>query len=151
MTEQLPRRFMLVRDVDTPVAEGIEFTDSTVAVRSGASTLIYMCVAEMEGESIFADTRVVWTDDQLWAGLLALLEGKNAELKRHHLDARVGNLQGSRVALVREVLEQWAPAEGTPLEALWIQVREAVESYSDEIARIHAESDRGISGIDPTA
>ena len=35
----------------------------------------------------------------------ALVEGKNAEVKQHHLAARIGDLQGSRVQAVRDVLD----------------------------------------------
>lgn len=79
--------------------------------------------------------------------VLALVEGKNAELKRLHLDARVGDLQGSRVVAVREVLDQWSPHPGTPLHELWRQVQTATEQYTDQIAAIHAEGERSIPGI----
>jgi hypothetical protein len=81
----------------------------------------------------------------------ALLEGKNAELKRMHADVRIGDLNGSRVADVRSVLDQWAPEPGTALHELWTQVKEATENYSDEIARIVADSNQPIPGIDTTA
>ena len=82
--------------------------------------------------------------------LLSLLEGKNAELKTHHLAARIGDLQGSRVQAVRDVLNEWAPEAGTPLHALWTQVRQATELYEGEINAIREESYRAIPGvIDP--
>jgi len=80
----------------------------------------------------------------------ALLEGKNSELRRMHLDARIGNLNGSRIADVRHVLDRWAPEPGTALAELWQQVKDATENYSDEIARIEAEADQPIPGIDTT-
>lgn len=79
--------------------------------------------------------------------LLSLLEGKNAELKQHHLYARIGDLQGSRVQAVRDVLDKWAPQEGTPLYELWLQVQRATELYTDEINRIHEEARREIPGV----
>ena len=80
-------------------------------------------------------------------GLHSLLEGKNAELKQHHLAARIGDLQGSRVQAVRDVLAGWAPQEGTPLHTLWTQIRQATELYTDEINAIREESCRDIPGI----
>jgi len=80
--------------------------------------------------------------------LRAVLEGKNAEIKQHHLDARIGNLQGSRVQNVRDVLDQWAPSPGTPLHALWTQVDSAIRQYETEIETIRRESHRDIPGID---
>jgi hypothetical protein len=79
--------------------------------------------------------------------LLSLIEGKNAELKQHHLDARIGNLQGSRVQNVRDVLDEWAPSPGTPLHALWTQVDEAIRQYETEIEAIRQESYRAIPGV----
>ncbi len=46
--------------------------------------------------------------------LLSLLEGKNAELKQHHLAARIGELQGSRVQAVRDVLDGMGAAGRNP-------------------------------------
>lgn len=80
-------------------------------------------------------------------GLHSLLEGKNAELKQHHLAARVGDLQGSRVQAVRDVLDGWDPEESTSLHTLWTQVRQATELYEAEIEAIRQESYRDISGI----
>ena len=82
--------------------------------------------------------------------ILALIEGKNAELKQHHLAARIGDLQGSRVQNVRDVLDQWAPEEGTPLHALWTQVDTAIRQYETEIEAIRQESYRDIPGISET-
>lgn len=158
MTEQLPRRFTLVRDVDETgvsgtgvIVEGIESTDGTVALRwlTGApSTAVYASMADVETiHGHGGKTRIVWIDDQLAAALTALLEGKNAELKRHHLHARVGDLQGSRVQEVREVLGKWAPAEGSALYELWLQVKNATEMYAAEIAAIYAESSGEIPGV----
>jgi hypothetical protein len=79
--------------------------------------------------------------------LLSLLEGKNAELHQHHLAARIGDLQGSRVQEVRDVLDQWAPKEGTPLYELWFQVKRATEKYEDQINAIREESSRAIPGV----
>lgn len=79
--------------------------------------------------------------------LLSLLEGKNAELKQHHLAARIGELQGSRVQEVRDVLDKWAPVEGTPTYELWLAVKQATEKYDDEIAAIREESYRAIPGV----
>ncbi|MEK9524047.1 hypothetical protein MIU24_32440 [Streptomyces venezuelae] len=81
----------------------------------------------------------------------ALLEGKNAELKRMHYDVRIGDLQGSRVVAVREALNRWTPEPGSSLAELWRQVKDATELYSDEINRIVAEANQPIPGIDPTA
>lgn len=82
--------------------------------------------------------------------LQSLLETKNAELKQHHYAARIGDLQGARVRAVREVLNEWAPMEGTAAYELWLQVKHAVDQYSAEISRIRAESNRPIPGvIDP--
>lgn len=80
--------------------------------------------------------------------LLATLEGKNHELKQHHLAARIGDYQGSRVQAVRDVLDGWAPQEGTPLHALWTQVQQATQLYEAEINAIRQESYRDIPGID---
>lgn len=159
MTDQLPRRFTLVRDEDETgvsgtgvIVEGLEFTDGTVALRwltGTTSTAVYASIADVETiHGHGGKTRIVWLDDQLSAALTALLEGKNAELKRHHLAARVGDLQGSRVQEVREVLDGWAPKEGTALYELWLQVKDATELYADDIAAIYAESRREIPGID---
>lgn len=79
----------------------------------------------------------------------AFAEGKNAELKQHHLAARIGDYQGSRVQAVRDVLDGWAPEEGTPLHTLWLQVQRATELYEAEINAIRQESYRDIPGIDP--
>lgn len=79
--------------------------------------------------------------------LLSLLEGKNAELKQHHLDARIGALQGSRVQNVRDVLDEWAPSPGTPLHALWTQVDSAIRQYETEIDAIRQESYQAIPGV----
>ena len=81
----------------------------------------------------------------------ALLEGKNAEIKQLHLDTRIGNYQGSRVQNVRDVLDQWAPQEGTPLHALWTQIDTAIRQYEAEINIIREESYRDIPGIDTGA
>lgn len=85
--------------------------------------------------------------NQLPPGLHSLLEGKNAELTQHHLAARIGDYQGSRVQAVRDVLNEWAPTEGTPLYELWLQVQRATELYTDEIDRIRQESHRAIPGV----
>jgi len=85
--------------------------------------------------------------DQLPPALRSLLEGKNAELKQHHLAARIGDLQGSRVQEVRDVLDKWAPVEGTPLYELWLAVKRATEMYEDQIAAIREESYRAIPGV----
>jgi hypothetical protein len=162
VNDQLPRRFTLIRDIDETgvsgtgvIVEGIEFTDGTVALRwlTGAtSTAVYDSIAAVETiHGHGGKTRIVWIDDQLEAALTALLEGKNAELKRHHLAARVGDLQGSTVQEVREVLDKWAPEKGTALYELWLQVKGATERYADNIARIYAEARREIPGInDPS-
>lgn len=84
---------------------------------------------------------------QLLPALTAALEGKNAELKQHHLAARIGDLQGSRVQAVRDVLDGWATEEGTPLHALWTQVRQATDLHTEEIERIRAEAHRAIPGV----
>ena len=80
--------------------------------------------------------------------ILAFVEGKNAEIEQHHLNARIGDLQGSRVQAVRDVLDQWAPAEGTTLHTLWWQVQQATQLYETEINKIRQESYRDIPGID---
>lgn len=80
-------------------------------------------------------------------GLHSLLEGKNAELKQHHLAARIGDLQGSRVQAVRDVLDSWEPEEGTTLHTLWTQIQRATELYTDEINTIREESYRDIPSI----
>lgn len=82
--------------------------------------------------------------------VLALVEGKNAELKQHHLAARIGDYQGTRVQNVRDVLDGWAPEEGTPLHTLWTQVDAAIRQYETEIETIRQESYRGIPGISET-
>jgi hypothetical protein len=79
--------------------------------------------------------------------LSAALEGKNAELKQHHLAARIGDLQGSRVQAVRDVLDGWAPEPGTALHTLWTQVQQATRLYEAEINAIRQESYRSIPGI----
>lgn len=81
--------------------------------------------------------------------LRTFLEQKNAEVRDARLEARIGNLNGSRVVAVREVLAGWSPDPGTPLAALWQQVKDATELYADQIARIVAADT--IPGIDPTA
>lgn len=78
----------------------------------------------------------------------ALVEGKNAEVKQHHLAARIGDYQGSRVQAVRDVLDAWAPEEGTTLHTLWTQVQQATQLYEAEIEAIRQEADRDIPGID---
>lgn len=80
--------------------------------------------------------------------ILAFVEGKNAEIERHHLTARIGDYQGSRVQNVRDVLDQWAPEPGTPLHALWTQVHTAISQYETEINSIRREADRDIPGIE---
>jgi hypothetical protein len=85
--------------------------------------------------------------DQPPPALLSLIEGKNAEIKQHHLAARIGDLQGSRVQAVRDVLDKWAPQEGTPLYELWLQVQRATELYTEDIDRIREESYRAIPGV----
>jgi hypothetical protein len=82
--------------------------------------------------------------------VLALVEGKNAELKQHHLAARIGDYQGTRVQNVRDVLDGWAPEEGTPLHALWTQVDTAIRQYETEIEAIRQKSYRDIPGISET-
>jgi hypothetical protein len=82
--------------------------------------------------------------------LLATLEGKNAELKQHHLAARIGDLQGSRVQAVRDILDGWAPQEGTALHALWSQIDTAIRQDEAVIAAIRQESYRDIPGIGET-
>jgi hypothetical protein len=82
--------------------------------------------------------------------LTAVLEGKNHELKQHHLAARIGDYQGSRVQAVRDVLDGWAPAEGTALHTLWTQVQHATELYEAEIEAIRQEDYRDIPGIGET-
>jgi hypothetical protein len=83
--------------------------------------------------------------------ILAFVEGKNHELKQVHLDARIGDLQGSGVQAVRDVLDQWAPEEGTPLHTLWWQIDQATRLYETEIEAIRQESYRDIPGIDTGA
>jgi len=85
--------------------------------------------------------------EQLPPGLYSLLEGKNAELKQHHLAARIGDLQGSRVQAVGDVLDEWAPKEGTSLYELWLQVQRATELYTAEIEAIRQESYQAIPGV----
>jgi hypothetical protein len=80
----------------------------------------------------------------------ALLEGKNHELRQHHYDARVGNYQGSRVQAVRDALDGWNPEPGTPLHALWTQVKQATELHTAEIDNIRQEASRDIPGISET-
>lgn len=75
----------------------------------------------------------------------ALVEGKNAEVEQHHLAARIGDLQGSRVQAVRDVLDGWAPEEGTTLHTLWWQVDQATRLYEDDINNIRQEAYRNIS------
>ena len=82
--------------------------------------------------------------------LTAVLEGKNAELKQRHLAARIGDYQGSRVQAVRDILDGWAPAEGTTLHTLWTQVQQATQLYEAEIEAIRQESYREIPGIGET-
>ncbi|QCX81204.1 hypothetical protein C9F11_38105 [Streptomyces sp. YIM 121038] len=78
MTDQLPRRFHLVRDVDETgtsgvgiVVEGLEFTDGTVALRwltATTSTAIYASMADVETiHGHGGKTRVVWVDDHTTA------------------------------------------------------------------------------------
>ena len=86
--------------------------------------------------------------DPIPPAILALVEGKNAEVKQHHLAARIGDYQGSRVQAVRDVLDGWAPKEGTSLHTLWTQVKQATELYEAEIEAIRQESYRAIPGID---
>jgi hypothetical protein len=87
------------------------------------------------------------TMNELPLALRSLLEAKNAEVKQHHLAARVGELQGSRVQEVRDVLGKWAPAEGTPAYELWLQVKRATEMYTEEIDAIRRESYRAVPGV----
>lgn len=91
------------------------------------------------------------TEPAIPPAVRALLEGKNSEIKRHHLTARIGDYQGSRVQSVREVLDQWAPQEGTALYELWLQVKQATELYTAEIAAIQAESQGIVPGINDPA
>lgn len=74
MTDQLPRRFHLVRDIDETgtsgvgtVVEGLEFTDGTVALRwltATTSTAIYASIADVETiHGHGGKTRVEWIDD----------------------------------------------------------------------------------------
>ena len=79
--------------------------------------------------------------------LTAALEGKNAELKQHHLAARIGDYQGSRVQAVRDILDGWAPEPGSPLHTLWTQIQQATELHEAEIDAIREESYRDIPGI----
>ncbi|MFD9072842.1 hypothetical protein [Streptomyces lasiicapitis] len=76
MTDKLPRRFHLVRDVDETgtsgvgvVVEGLEFTDGTVALRwltATTSTAIYASIADVETiHGHGGKTRVVWVEDHL--------------------------------------------------------------------------------------
>lgn len=95
-----------------------------------------------------ADTEGTEMTDPQAPALRALLEGKNAELKQLHLDARIGDLHGSTVQDVRAVLDQWAPEHGTPLHALWLQVEEATERYTEQIDCIRDEARRDVPGIE---
>ena len=79
--------------------------------------------------------------------LTAALEGKNAELKQHHLAARIGDYQGSRVQAVRDVLDGWTPVEGTALHALWTQVQQATQLHEAKIEAIREEGYRDLPGI----
>lgn len=83
--------------------------------------------------------------------ILALVEGKNAELKQMHLDARIGDLQGTRVQAVRDILDGWTPQEGTALHALWSQIDTAIRQDEAVINAIRQESYRDIPGIDTGA
>lgn len=49
---------------------------------------------------------------------------------------------------VRDVLDQWAPEEGTTLHTLWTQIDTAIRQYESEIEAIRQESCRDIPGID---
>lgn len=81
----------------------------------------------------------------------ALIEGKNAELKQMHLNARIGDLQGSRVQAVRDILDGWAPQEGTALHVLWSQIDTAIRQDEAVIETIRQEAHRDIPGIDTGA
>ncbi|MEV0112809.1 hypothetical protein AB0H77_06070 [Streptomyces sp. NPDC050844] len=74
MTDQLPRRFTLVRDIDETgvsgvgvIVEGLEFTDGTVALRwltDTTSTAIYASTADVETiHGHGGKTRIEWIDD----------------------------------------------------------------------------------------
>lgn len=152
------RRFHLQRNLDVTgasgtgrVADGILWPDGTATLRwrgDRVSTVHWDRIDDaiaIHGHG--GHTVIVWDDPEIDA-LRALLERKNRELKEHHLNARIGDLQGTRVQEVREVLDGWAPEPGTTLHALWSQVKAATEAHQDSIDRIHAEADRSIPGID---
>ncbi|MER5253062.1 MULTISPECIES: hypothetical protein [unclassified Streptomyces] len=74
MTDQHPRRFMMVRDIDETgvsgvgvIVEGIEFTDGTVALRwltETTSTAIYASMDDVETiHGHGGRTRIVWIDE----------------------------------------------------------------------------------------
>ncbi|WP_369214422.1 hypothetical protein [Streptomyces flavofungini] len=97
MTDQLPRRFRLIRDVDETgtsgtgvVVEGLEFTDGTVALRwltATTSTAIYASITDVETiHGHGGKTRVVWVDQHddeppaAYRQLLARLEADRARM-----------------------------------------------------------------------
>lgn len=166
MASQLPRRFHLVRDTDVTgisgegiIVDGVEFTDGTIALRwlTGApSTGIFDSIGDVENvHGHGGKTRVVWLEDHMAAGLKSLIEGKNAELKRHHLAARVGNLNGSAIADILRALDGWDPEAtevGAPFRALWQQVHDAAHQYDASIERIRRDADRdSIPGVTDTS
>lgn len=164
MNNQLPRRFHLVRDADETgvsgvgvIVEGIEFTDGTVALRwltGTTSTAIYATIADVETiHGHGGKTRVVWLEDHMAAGLMSLIEGKNTELKRHHLAARIGDLNGSAVRDIVNALNCWDPdavETSGPFHALWHQVHDAAHRYDANIQRVRREADRDIPGVGET-
>ncbi|MGC5534272.1 hypothetical protein [Streptomyces sp. SR-10] len=159
MSEKMPRRFHLQRAIDVTgvsgtghVADGVLWPDGTASVRwAGERTSIVFWDGGMaDAEAVHGHggaTVIVWDDPEIDA-LRALLERKGRELKEHHLNARIGDLQGTRIQEIREVLDGWAPEAGTSLHALWSQVKAATEAHQDSFDRVFAESDRSIPGID---
>lgn len=159
MSKNLPRRFHLQRTIDVTgasgtgrVADGVLWPDGTASVRWAGerASIVFWDGGVADAEAVHGHggaTAIVWDDPEIDA-LRALLERQAAELKQHHLAARIGDLQGTRVQEVREVLDGWAPEPGTSLHALWSQVAEAITAHQDSIDRAYAESDRSIPGID---
>lgn len=104
MTDQLPRRFHLVRDIDETgtsgvgtVVEGLEFTDGTVALRwltATTSTAIYASIADVETiHGHGGKTRVEWIDDQPEPGGLEPLRDEANEWRHKAIRRALGTAE----------------------------------------------------------
>lgn len=157
-----PRLFRLDRDTDITgvsgtgtVADGVVWPDGTVSIRwCGPRPSVVFWNSLENAKHVHGHagaTRFVFLDEQMAAALHSLIEGKNAELKSFHLDARIGGLNGTTVVDILSELDHWHPddpAASSEFRTLWQRIHSIAHQYDANIAAIRQEASKDIPGID---